>query len=174
MSNKLLFVFILSLFIGVSSCKKEPQLPHNKYEQKDSTQLKMAEMNRVLSDMEDKDIAAYIQKSELKFNTTTTGLRYFIKQNGSSVSIKKGDDITLAYKIRLLDGTLCYNYTEQRVTVGTGRHKKGLWTGLQLMSFGDEATFIVPSYMAYGALGDQDKIPPRAVLVYEIFSVKKN
>jgi FKBP-type peptidyl-prolyl cis-trans isomerase len=40
------------------------------------------------------------------------------------------------------------------------------------MHVGDRAKFIVPSHLAFGLLGDQNKIPQHATLVYDIELVK--
>jgi len=33
---------------------------------------------------------------------------------------------------------------------------------------GDAAIIILPSHLAFGLLGDQDMIPPRSTVIYEI------
>ena len=36
------------------------------------------------------------------------------------------------------------------------------------MKVGDKAKFIIPSHLAFGLLGDENKIPKRATLVYDV------
>ena len=36
------------------------------------------------------------------------------------------------------------------------------------MKVGDIAKFILPSHLAFGLLGDEEKIPKRATLVYHV------
>jgi FKBP-type peptidyl-prolyl cis-trans isomerase len=33
---------------------------------------------------------------------------------------------------------------------------------------GDKARFILPPHIAHGLLGDENRIPPRSVIVYEV------
>jgi FKBP-type peptidyl-prolyl cis-trans isomerase len=44
----------------------------------------------------------------------------------------------------------------------------GLNEGLRLLKPGGEAIFIIPSFLAYGLLGDRKMIPSRAIIVYSI------
>jgi FKBP-type peptidyl-prolyl cis-trans isomerase len=37
-----------------------------------------------------------------------------------------------------------------------------------LMKEGEKAIFIIPSHLAFGLLGDENKIPKRATLVYDV------
>jgi FKBP-type peptidyl-prolyl cis-trans isomerase len=41
---------------------------------------------------------------------------------------------------------------------------------------GGKAKFILPSHLAYGLTGDQDKIPPQSPVVYdiELIEIEKN
>jgi FKBP-type peptidyl-prolyl cis-trans isomerase len=40
--------------------------------------------------------------------------------------------------------------------------------GILLLKKGSKATFIMPPHLAHGLLGDDDRIPSRAILRYEI------
>jgi len=33
---------------------------------------------------------------------------------------------------------------------------------------GGEAIFIIPPFLAYGLIGDGGKIPPRAIIIYDV------
>ena len=52
--------------------------------------------------------------------------------------------------------------------LGSGGVESGLEEGILLLKLGDKARFIIPSYLAHGLSGDQDKIPPKATLIYTI------
>jgi FKBP-type peptidyl-prolyl cis-trans isomerase len=43
-----------------------------------------------------------------------------------------------------------------------------LHEGIQLLHVGDKAIFILPSHLAHGLLGDEDKIPPHSAVIYDI------
>jgi FKBP-type peptidyl-prolyl cis-trans isomerase len=46
--------------------------------------------------------------------------------------------------------------------------ESGLHEAIQLLSPGDSALFVIPSYRAHGLIGDQDRIPMRSTLVYRV------
>ena len=50
--------------------------------------------------------------------------------------------------------------------------ESGLHEAIQLMSPGDSAVVLIPSYRAHGLIGDQDRIPMRSSLVYHIGLLK--
>jgi FKBP-type peptidyl-prolyl cis-trans isomerase FkpA len=75
----------------------------------------------------------------------------------------------------LLNGDLAYSSGQtgpKEFEIGHGGVESGLEEGILLLHVGDHAKFIVPSHLAFGLLGDQNKIPQRATLVYDIELVK--
>ncbi len=52
--------------------------------------------------------------------------------------------------------------------VGKDNIESGLHEGILYLHVGDEATFILPSHLAHGLLGDNKRIPPKASVLYEI------
>ena len=108
---------------------------------------------------------------------TPTGLRYLIYKHGSGEKAMNGKKVTILYEIRLLNGNLCYSSAQlgpKEFTTGQGKFESGAEEGILLMKVGDRAKFIVPSHLAFGLLGDQDKIPPRSTLIYDIELLKIN
>jgi FKBP-type peptidyl-prolyl cis-trans isomerase len=66
---------------------------------------------------------------------------------------------------------LCYtsgNLGEKKFSVSQGGVESGLEEGILMLRVGDKARFIMPPHLAHGLLGDQKKIPPRAIIVYEV------
>ena len=85
--------------------------------------------------------------------------------------------MTISYEVRLINGNLCYSSAEKgpkEFTAGRGEVEVGIEEGILLMRVGDRAKFIVPSHLAFGLLGDQDKIPPQSTLIYDIELIKLN
>jgi FKBP-type peptidyl-prolyl cis-trans isomerase len=52
--------------------------------------------------------------------------------------------------------------------VGQGEVEPGLDEGIRLLHSGDKARFILPPHLAYGLIGDENKIPARSVIVYDL------
>ena len=82
---------------------------------------------------------------------------------------------TINYSISLLDGTECYNSDDsgpRQFKIGQGGVESGLEEGILFMHEGDKARFIMPPHLAHGLLGDNHKIPARAIIIYEVELIK--
>jgi FKBP-type peptidyl-prolyl cis-trans isomerase len=117
------------------------------------------------------DIKNYIKANGLKMKETQTGLWYSINKEGVGGLAVKGDYITLKYDLRLTDGTLCYSSDDlgfKKFTVGQGGVESGLEDAVLMLRKGSQATFILPPHLAHGLIGDDNKIPARAILIYNV------
>jgi FKBP-type peptidyl-prolyl cis-trans isomerase len=52
--------------------------------------------------------------------------------------------------------------------IGQGGVESGLEEGILLLQEGDKARFIMPPHLAHGLIGDRDKIPARATIIYDL------
>ena len=52
--------------------------------------------------------------------------------------------------------------------LGVGQVIPGWDEGIQLLSIGDKARFVIPSDLAYGAQGAGGVIPPNATLIFDV------
>jgi FKBP-type peptidyl-prolyl cis-trans isomerase len=166
--GKSLLVFLLCSLSSCSNSQNRKEQPSR------SSQISLEryiEINKQLVGEEQKIIAQYLEEENLDMHTTETGLWYTISVNGAGDDIVKGKVVTLDYQIWLLDGTLCYssaNDGPKAFLVGQGGVESGLEEGILLLKKGSKATFIMPPHLAHGLLGDDDRIPSRAILRYEI------
>ncbi|WP_227625428.1 FKBP-type peptidyl-prolyl cis-trans isomerase [Geofilum rubicundum] len=129
------------------------------------------EINKQLVGEEQKVIARYVEEQELDMQTTETGLWYSITEQGVGDFIEAGKVVSLEYKISLLDDTVCYsseNDGQKVFLVGQGGVESGLEEGILLLKKDSQATFIMPPHLAHGLIGDDDRIPSRAILRYEV------
>ena len=102
---------------------------------------------------------------------TETGLRYMIYKTNSNVNkALPGHKVKVALIIKLLDGSTCYTSIEEPevFTVDKSDIESGLNEAVKLMSVGEKAKLILPSHLALGLVGDQDKIPPLAILYIDV------
>lgn len=140
----------------------------------DSKKLKenIVNVNKPAVVMENDEINAWIKSHGYPMKTTGTGLRYYIhKENSKGRQVKLKDEVKVKYKVSLLDGTLCYSSEKKgprTFLVGADQVESGLHEGVQLMREGEKAIFVLPSHLAFGLVGDRDKIPPKTAVVYEI------
>jgi FKBP-type peptidyl-prolyl cis-trans isomerase FkpA len=110
------------------------------------------------------------------WNLTETGTGVFyqiLSANGKmqAKSIVPGDRVSLVYKLSLLDGTECYSSKIRglkQFVVEKSEAEPGLHEAVQYLHQGDSALIVIPPHRAFGLTGDGDRIPPRAILIYEI------
>ena len=92
-------------------------------------------------------------------------------KKGKGKTVLPGMEATITYKVKLLDGTLCYSSDSlgaKTFLVEQDNVESGLHEGIQKLREGDVAMFIIPSHLAHGLLGDESKIPTHASVIYEI------
>lgn len=132
--------------------------------------------NRDFLNYEANKINEYVESHDLNVIQTGTGLRYQIHDKGDGVLIKEGDIVTLEYEISLLNGDLIYSSENDGVKtfiVGRGGVESGLEEAILKLSKNSVATLIIPVHLAHGLIGDGNKIPTRATLVYNLKVIDK-
>lgn len=139
----------------------------------DARKLKepLIDANKIRIEMESDQIDGYVNRRKWDVTRTGTGLRYFIYKSGIGDSAKEGLVARVNYEISLLDGTICYSTKEsgsQDFLIGMDDVESGLHEGITYMREGDKAKLILPSHLAHGLIGDQDKIPAKATIIYDI------
>ena len=163
------------LLVGINfSCNhhgKEHKLNPNEYKEP------LVKVNKMLVEYDKQEIDAFIKRHDWEMEETGTGLRYMIYQIAEGVPAQKDMIATINYRINLLNGKQCYSSGDlgpKEFRIGKGGVEAGLEEGILLMKVGEKAKFIMPPHLAHGLLGDENKIPPRATIVYdvELVSVK--
>jgi hypothetical protein len=120
-------------------------------------------------------INAYTSRRNWDLDFTGTGLGYQVYERGNGPEIKRGNTVSLEYTLSLLDGTICYASENEGLKVfrvGQGGVESGLEEGVLMLRQGDKARFVLPPFLGHGLIGDRERIPPRAVLIYEVEVVK--
>ena len=77
----------------------------------------------------------------------------------------------LDYRLELLDGTHLYSSTTdglKRFIVDQSEAELGLHEAVKLLHPGDSARLVLPPHLAFGLMGDGNRIPKRATLVYHL------
>jgi FKBP-type peptidyl-prolyl cis-trans isomerase len=120
-------------------------------------------------------VYGYAKRRNWNLKETETGLFYDIYYKTNFDSIKIGDEVSIKYKVNLLDGTLCYTSDSlgiRKFIVGKAQVETGLEQAVLMMKVGEKARLVLPPHLAFGLLGDEKKIPRRAIIVYEFEIVK--
>ena len=131
----------------------------------------MEKANRYMVNDEEADIEDYVNRHGLKMVSTGTGLRYVILKQGSDQLIQEGQTVSLEYELRSITGDLIYsskNEGNKIFKVGEGTVESGLDEAMAFLHKNDIATLIIPSHLAYGLHGDDNKIPAYSTLIYTI------
>jgi FKBP-type peptidyl-prolyl cis-trans isomerase len=150
------------------SCKqKVPEQELNMSEVRES----LLEANKKVITTEDQQINDLIARYGWEMKQTGTGLRYLIYKSGKGTLTSTGKVVKMNYEIRLITGDVVYSSKEtgpKEFIVGRGGVESGLEEGILLLRQGDKAKLILPSYLAWGLTGDQDRIPPKSTLIYDV------
>lgn len=119
-------------------------------------------------------------KGELNdiLQTTPTGLKYVINENGSGNMPQPGQKLVVHYYGTLMDGTMFDNSYKRgepfEFALGQGQVIPGWDEGLAFVPIGGAATLFIPYQLGYGEVGSPPTIPPKTDLVFfvELVDVK--
>ena len=131
----------------------------------------MADLNRYFVQKDRERIQNYIERKNITMSESPTGLWYQLLKEGEGSFFKDGEKIVMDYTCSLLDGTECYTSKDsgpREIVLGRSELEAGLNEGLRLLKPGGEAIFILPPFLSFGLIGDGKKIPPRAIVVYNV------
>ncbi|MDQ6788432.1 MAG: FKBP-type peptidyl-prolyl cis-trans isomerase [Acidobacteriota bacterium] len=118
-----------------------------------------------------KQQAPTVVKSSLSATTTASGLTYIITRKGAERLPKKGETVAVHYTGTLTNGVKFDSSRDRDEPItfelGAGRVIKGWDEGIARMHVGDQAIFIIPPQLGYGAKGaGEGAIPPDATLIF--------
>lgn len=162
--------YILLVLFLFQSCKNNSRNKNNQENIKPSGE-ELMEVNRILVKKDQMRIQNYITRMGWKMNETETGLWYEIISEGSGGQAETGKLATLNYTVSLLEGNVCYSSREsepKQFVIGKGNVEAGLEQAILLLREGSKARFILPPHLAHGLPGDGNKIPARAIIIYEV------
>ncbi len=137
----------------------------------DTIKTSLVKVNKKLTAKEDREIEDYILRHEWTMQKTGTGLRYQIYKKGAGPKPEDEDKVVISFMVSLINGVECYNSKNDGLKLfelGKAQVESGLEEGIKLMHVGDKAKLIIPSHLAFGFMGDDNKIPKRATLIYDV------
>jgi len=118
------------------------------------------------------DEAGLIDRLFINADIQKSGLRWVIRKPGSGPKPQVGQEVTISYAGRMLDGSQFDSSYQspipQTFKVGVGEVIKGWDEALLTMQKGEKRTLIVPYWLAFGARGKPPAIPPKTTLIFEI------
>jgi len=117
---------------------------------------------------------------KLKLETTASGLKYYILENGTGENAKNGEMVTVSYYGALEDGNRFDDSFSRGqgmpMKLGQGMVIKGWDEGLTYLNKGAKAFLFIPADLGYGEAGSPPIIPENAPLVFyvEIDDIQEN
>jgi FKBP-type peptidyl-prolyl cis-trans isomerase len=151
-------------------CSRSEQAPYAPVVSQDRRRLQ--EVNKYLNEKEQDILQAYVNRQQLDMKQSERGYFYQLVEEGKGQKISIDDVAQLYGAIFLIDGAPCYTYSKQHpleVKVGSFSGITVLNTALIGVRQGSHLRLVVPAYLAFGLLGDGDKIPPRSPLVCDFW-----
>ena len=130
-------------------------------------------------------IDKYLAKNNIAAQTTETGLRYVIVEEGNGENPKVGDQVQVNYTGNVLEGDYFDSSVEEKARefglfderrtygpfefiLGTGGVIHGWDEGIALLSKGGKARLFIPSPMGYGDQQRSEVIVPNSILEFEV------
>ena len=157
----------------VLSC--DPPVQEMKQENPNPATEEFVKANQYMYQRHQDHISAFIDRTGWKADVSPSGLWIVREKPGTGARIVDGSRVSYAFESTQLDGTPCYSATAQNpkvITVGKGGVESGVEQGIQNLSEGAEAIFLIPPHLGHGNFGDRDKIPGNTVLIYRIQILK--
>ena len=115
-------------------------------------------------------------KENKNIDTTATGLFYIVDKVGVGPKVQAGDSLTVKYTGTFMDGTVfdasqSFSYVHK---AADQRMIQGWEEGIEVLSKGGSALFLIPSAKAYGSNGYYPVIKPYAPLLFtiEVLAIK--
>ena len=160
---------IVLLFSCTPEAEIEPFVPE--WSQEESIR-----MNATFSAEETEAIDGFLsRRPDWKMTKTGTGLQYFIYYTVQNRKPTIGDIVWVNFSVSLLNNKVCYTSKRgqpESFMIEKSDIESGIHEGVQLMSEGESAKFILPSHLAHGLIGDLDQIPPMETVIYDVELVK--
>ncbi len=139
-------------------------------------QKETAEKSAAQNGVDDKLITEYLAKNNIKAQKTASGIYYKIDNPGSGEALKPGQQITMNYTGKLLNGTPFDSNVDPQFghvspfvfALGTGQVIRGWDEGIALFKKGGKGVLYIPSSLAYGERSPGPQIPANSVLIFDV------
>lgn len=119
---------------------------------------------------EDVIIEKYVKENKVSIEPNSSGLYFILNIAGNGTKAESGKTVKVHYIGKFLDGTKFDSSYDRNKPIefklGAGSVITGWDEGIAMMRVGDEATFIIPSYLGYGS--GRGQIPPYTPLLFDV------
>lgn len=165
--------------VAVTGIKTMEQYNKDMQAEQEKMQKEMEEKAAAQAPIDDKLLEEYIAKNNIKATKTASGMYYSITKPGSGPNAKAGENVTMSYIGKTLEGKqFDANVDEsfkpldgkQPFTFPLGQQRviKGWDEGVALLNKGSRAVFYIPSRLAYGPQDQGPDLPANSILVFNV------
>lgn len=159
------------VLLFATSCGGDGRVPVRVQQNTEAPESAMVKENKDAVKLEQHDIDLYGKRHQLRLQTTPTGVHYLLYRDVDGPTAKPDQWAKVNYRVELLNGDSAYATRPgepESFMVEMDQVESGLHEAIQLLSAGDSALIVIPSYRAHGLIGDQDRIPMRSTIVYRL------
>ena len=156
--------YLVALFVLFFVSCKEQEARRPITATKTQTLASTAEQLKKINSIEEGKIQNYIRQDSLsQYAASQSGFwyQYIQKNNASESTPTKGDVVEISYEILDLNNQIIYSKQElgiKEYKVDKEDFIPALQQGIKMMRKGETIKFVIPSYNAYGIVGDENKI----------------
>lgn len=176
--NKLIPIIILIFAVSCSRSYREEDLTQKVLSKEDSLRIKeekiedrLEKNNQIVIKKELERIKSYVKRNSWQVKEID-GVFFEIISQSKGKKIQNAEIISLNYQCFLLNGEKVYDSKKDgKLNIKIGSESAcplGLQIALTHLYHDCKARIIIPSSLAYGLSGDNDRIPPAATLIYEV------
>lgn len=163
-----LCILMLLWIVPLVGCHRNPPIVEVEPDPTVSYKENMINANKYIEQSEKTQITSYVSRRHWDMKRLDNGAWLEVTTTGKGAPIDWDDTVTVSYRLSALDGQVFYPQAHEVFVVGRHQTTVGLDRAVLGMQQGSQARLIVPSNLGYGVAGDGDRVPGRAVLVYEL------
>lgn len=165
--NSCLIFFVAIIAFLLSACNNVPVVDTGNDGGKDMRE-NLINANRYMAQGEETSIDSYAARRGWQMTVLPCGARMMVTNEGKGAPVAYDETVVINYRVENLGGKTIYDNRLDTVVAGRLQPTRGLDAALLTMRHGGKARVIVPSELAYGMVGDGDRIGQRVVLVYDV------
>lgn len=162
-----LFSIVAISVLLLAACNNVPVVETDAPAGKDLTE-NLINANRYMAQGEETSIDSYAARRGWQMTVLPCGARVMVTDEGKGNPVAYDETVIISYRVETLGGEVIYGNVADTVVAGRLEPTRGLDAALLTMKHGGRARVIVPSELAYGVVGDGDRIGTRTVLVYDV------
>ena len=168
--HKYPLIFLLALlFSCTSKPEKKQEIPWNTDQS--------IELNKRKARNELRKIQQLGNRFGWDLQNSGSGAHYFLSDTPEKKEFpREGDEVQLLMNVLLPNGDTVYSHTRygwETVRIGKDESESGLHEILPKIPFGAQAKIVLPSYLAFGLVGDQQEIPPNSIVIYDVIDLRR-